>query len=331
MIRGNFIFDNVVHVFDMSEENLRDDEPTSTQAREHMTLINLPLRSPENRHYPFQQRWSTKEIHDMIFVDGGVDIAMAQAVPIFDWYKEWFAPLELNHRLAQEYPEKVIFCGGVDPIFHGVDGAVAEIERQIKELNARSFKFYNAHVRGGWRCDDEEVAYPMYRKMLENGVNVAQFHKGVPFGQQNMEELQCYDLQKAARDFPEMKFLIHHLAYPYLDQAFSIASRFPNVYLVASGVMNMSLVAPAMVAGWMGRIMAEVGSHKVIWGSEAPFHGSPDVYVEHFLDLQVPEEMQMGYGMPPMGLEDKKRILGLNFAEMLGIDVPASGTAQAAE
>ena len=162
-------------------------------------------------------------------------------------------------------------------------------------------------------------------------MNVAQFHKGVPFGQQNMEELQCYDLQKAARDFPEMKFLIHHLAYPYLDQAFSIASRFPNVYLVASGVMNMSLVAPAMVAGWMGRIMAEVGSHKVIWGSEAPFHGSPDVYVEHFLDLQVPEEMQMGYGMPPMGLEDKKRILGLNFAEMLGIDVPASGTAQAAE
>lgn len=267
----------------------------------------------------------------MIYVDGGVDTATAQAVPIFDGYKNWFAPLELNHQLARDYPEKVIFCGDVDPIFHGGDGAGAEIERQIKELNARSFKFYNAHVRRGWRCYDQDVAYPKYRKMLEHGVYVTQFHKGGPLGQQNMEELYCYDLQKAARDFPEMTFLIHHLAYPFLGQAFSIASRFLNVYLVASGVMKMSLIAPAMVAGWMVRIMAEVGSYKVIWGSAAPFHGSPDVYVEHFLELQVPKDMQIGYGKPPMGLEFKKRILGLNFAEMMGIDLPAGGAARVAE
>lgn len=325
MIDGTFIFDNVVHVYDMSDNNLREDEDTSVLAREHMASINTGVRSPGNSHYPMRHRFSPKEIHDMIFVDGNVDLAMAQAVPIFEWYKDWFAPLDLNYQFAQEYPDKVLFCGGVDPIFHGADGAVKEIERQVKDMNARSFKFYNAHLRGGWKCDDEEVAYPMYRKMLELGINVAQFHKGSPFGQQNMEELQCYDLQKAARDFPEMNFLIHHLAVPYQDQAFNIAARFPNVYLVASGVFNISLIAPAIVAGWMGRVMSEVGSDKVLWGSEAPFHGSPDVYIKHFLSLQVPEELQDGYGMPPMELSDKQKILGLNFAKMMGIEVPARG------
>jgi IS66 C-terminal element len=36
------------------------------------------------------------------------------------------------------------------------------MERQVKELNARSFKFYNAHIDGkSWRCDDENVACPI--------------------------------------------------------------------------------------------------------------------------------------------------------------------------
>lgn len=158
MIEGNSAFDNVVHVFDMSNENLREDEPAAARAPAHSTAISLPLRSPENRHNPFQQLWSPREIDGTIFVDDGVDIAMVQAAPIFDEHKDRFARLPLNHQMAAEYPERVIFCDGVAPVLHSVGGAIRQIEHQGPEMNARSFRFCEAHLGGVWRCDDPKVA-----------------------------------------------------------------------------------------------------------------------------------------------------------------------------
>jgi predicted TIM-barrel fold metal-dependent hydrolase len=321
-----FVFDNVIHVYDMSDDNLLTDEPTAAQARDYMRAINVPLRSPDNRHYDFMKKWTPEEIHMMTFSDGGVDLAMAQAVPIFEWYRDWFAPVRAQYEMAQKYPDQVIFCGAVDPLFHGVQGAVREVHRQVGDLGARSFKFYNGHVNGGWRCDDPDVAYPIYEAIGEAGVDVVQFHKGVPFGQQDMRELHPGDVQCAARDFPDLKFLIHHLATPYVEEAFNIAARFPNVYLVASGVFNMSLIAPLRVQTWVGRLLGEVGVEKVIWGSETPFHGNPRVYIEDFLRLQVPEALQDGYGLPEITLDDKRLILGGNFARLMGVGVPNPGT-----
>jgi predicted TIM-barrel fold metal-dependent hydrolase len=80
-------------------------------------------------------------------------------------------------------------------------------------------KFYNGHVPRGWRCDDEQVAYPMYEKCREMGINVLQFHKGLPFGTGNVEEMHPADLQQPARDFPDLTFVMHHLAMPYVDEA----------------------------------------------------------------------------------------------------------------
>jgi hypothetical protein len=323
VIDDHFVFDCVIHVCDMSDENLRDDEPTSGHARAHMTAINAAIRVPENQRYGLAQRWTPEEIHQMVFVDGGVDMAMAQAVPIFDWYKDWFAPVAAQHRMAQLYPDRVIFCGGVDPTFLGLQDALRGIDHQVEELGARSFKFYNGHVNGGWRCDDPELAYPMYERCGEKGVTLLQFHKGIPFGQQNIEPLHPGDLQKAARDFPDLNFLIHHLALPYVDEVFNIASRFPNIHLAASGVFNLSLIAPRTVQTWIGRLLAEVGVEKVVWGSEAPFQGSPRPYLRDLHGLRIPEELCDGFGWPQITESDLRAMLGGNLARLLGIDLDA--------
>lgn len=42
---------------------------------------------------------------------------------------------------------------------------------------------------------------------------------------------------------------------------------------------------------------------------------------------RTPEELQMGYGLPPMSLDDKRKILGLNFARMMGVELPANAVA----
>jgi uncharacterized protein len=51
----------------------------------------------------------------------------------------------------------------------------------------RSIKFYTAHTRGrSWRMDDPQLAYPLYERMLEYGVDIAQVHKGNPLGPEQL-------------------------------------------------------------------------------------------------------------------------------------------------
>jgi hypothetical protein len=129
------------------------------------------------------------------------------------------------------------------------------------------------------------------------------------------------DLEAPARDFPELNFIIHHLALPYFDEALSIAGRFPNVHLALSGNMNMLLVQPRRVQERMGRLLAEVGVHKLLWGSEAALAGGPAPHLRAFAEMEIPEDMQRDYGFPQITWEDKDRILGRNFAQLLGVDI----------
>jgi predicted TIM-barrel fold metal-dependent hydrolase len=324
MIDGIPIFDCVIHVYDMSDSNLRVDEPTAAHARDHITYLQVATKLlPENQQYEVQSRWTPESTYEVVFEKGGTDLAMAQTVPIFDWFEDWFAPVKAQYDMARRYPDEVLFCGGVDPIAQGLDGALDQIEVQVEEMGARSFKFYNGHIDESWRCDDPEVAYPMYEKIGELGVDVVQFHKGTPFGKQNLEDLSPLDLQKAARDFPDLKFVIHHAAIPYFMEAVSIASRFENVYIALSGNINAFFIAPRMVQEWVGTLLQQVGADRVLWGSESPLQGNPRPYLESFVrDFEIPAELTNGYGMPQITREDKEKILGGNFARLMGIDLP---------
>jgi predicted TIM-barrel fold metal-dependent hydrolase len=324
MIDGIFIFDNVIHAYDMSEANLRTDVIGSREAREHMLKRGMDGRLPVySDSIDFKRSWSVDDMYDVVFVQAPTDMAMAQVVPIFDWYKDFFAPVHAQYAMAQRYPERVLFCGGVDPLLRGLDDALEQLEHQIVDLGARSIKLYNAHLPDSWRCDDESLAYPLYQRCLDLGVNTIQFHKGVPFGLQNVEALRPNDLQAPARDFPELNFIIHHLAMPYFDETVDIASRFPNVYLALSGNINHFIIAPRLVQEQLGRLLQVVGANKLLWGSEAALAGPPGPYLRAFMDLEIPEDLRSGYGYPNITRADKELILGLNFGRMMGVDVEA--------
>jgi predicted TIM-barrel fold metal-dependent hydrolase len=314
---GIFIFDNVIHVYDMSQDNLSD-RPDAEFTRQQILTLGTKLYPHSAAH---NTRWTLEEVYKMVFVDAPTDMAMAQVVPIYDWFKEWFAPVRAQHAMAKKYPDRVLFCGGVDPLYRGLTDALEQLEYQVKELGACSMKFYNGHTTKSWRCDDERVAYPVYEKCRKLGINVLQFHKGLPLGLQNIEDLRPVDLQAAARDFPDLVFIIHHLALPYFDEAVSVAARFPNVYLALSGSINYSLIAPRLVQERLGRLLMEVGVDKLLWGSEAALAGSPAPYLKAFMALEIPDDLRSGYGYPQITRLDKELILGKNFARIMGIDL----------
>lgn len=320
MIDDIFIFDNVIHLHDMSSDNLTH-RTDATQVRDMQVGMGEMLRPLHGGEVDYATRMSVADMYDMVFVQSATDMAMAQVVPVFDWYEDFWAPVAQQHAMAAAHPERVLFCGGVDPSFRGLAYALEQIEFQIRDLGAVSMKFYNAHVTGPWRCDDQTVAYPMYQRCSDLGVDVVQFHKGVPFGTENLEHGQPYDLQAPCRDFPEMTFILHHLATPFVNETVAIAARFPNLYLALSANLCFTPIAPRLVQEQLGLLLSRVGVDKLLWGSEAGLAGPPQVYLNAFMDLEIPQDLRSGYGYPQITIEDKRKILGENFARVMGIDL----------
>lgn len=329
MLHGDvFVFDNAVHMYDLSDGNLARSDSGLDRAF-HLWLGDVRRTSGEeftygngDRFSAFARRWDAKDLGRLLFQDSSTDMAMAQAVVLYDVYKEGFAPVRAQYEFAKAFPDKVLFCGGVDPLYPSLEIALEEMERQVVELGARSFKFYNAHIGKSWRADDPKIAYPMFEKCRELGIKVVQFHKGFPITRAPLEDLSPLDIQRAAVDFPDLTFAIHHLALPYFEETVYIASRFQNVVLVLSGTMHLPMIAPWQFQDYIGRLLRDVGSKRLLWGSEAPLFGNPQPVLEYFWKMQIDPQLQERYGYPEITEKDKRRILGENQARLFGVEIP---------
>ena len=321
MRNGSVVFDNVVHV-----HNLRDDNVIEPEGRVTQNFFYRMLREQQGRavsYDEFASAWSAQTVGEILFRPGSqIDYAMVQTVPMFDMYKDGLDAVERQYELAQLYPERVIFCGGTDPVLRGVNTAIRDVDHQIQDLGAKSIKFYTGHTRGrSWRMDDRHLAYPIFERMLENGVDIAQVHKGNPLGPEPLTGLQAHDVGEAALDFPRMRFIIHHLGVPYEDETITIAARYPNIYLSMSTWINFIKIAPRLTAERLGKALFWVGSDRILWGSEAPLGPDPQQLLEACWDFQIPDDMRAGYGYPEITDQDRVKMFGGNMLKLL--DLPA--------
>ena len=317
-MRGDmFVFDNVVHMYDNRADNVVDPIAMNYMAKRFSVSGALDVDTHVGRatHVDDALRF--------LFDEADTDMAVAQTVPLFSYWRKGFAPASLQHDLAVAAPDRVLFCGGVDPVFQGINGALEELERQTIEWNATSFKFYQGHHGGlTWRADDRRLAYPLYERMSELGISVAQFHKGIPLGHEYVEDLRPNDVQQAALDFPNMTFVLHHFGQPYIDETINIASRFENVWLSLSAIINLMPVAPWTVYEIIGKAIRSIGSDRIVWGSEAFAYPRVQPYIDAFANMSMPTELQERYGYAEVDEGAKRAILGLNSARLHGIDVP---------
>jgi predicted TIM-barrel fold metal-dependent hydrolase len=120
-----------------------------------------------------------------------------------------------------------------------------------------------------------------------------------------------------------MTFVMHHPMPLYFEETLSIASRFPNIYLVASPLFQLSLVKPRLVQELVGQLLQWVGPDRLIYGSEGAMGGNTTRYVQAVMDFKIADDLREGYGYPEVTREDKEKILGLNVARVFGIDLNA--------
>ena len=321
---GMFVLDNVVHMYDNSERNVVGAE--GAQVARNLDGFGKLFSNAQHGHNAnfLGNVLDVEEAGRILFEESDTDMAMAQTVPLFGWWRDGFSPAHRQYALKEAYPDRVLFCGGVDPLYQGIDGALYELERQITEWGACSMKFYQAHRRNtSWRADDPRLAYPLYEKCLELGVNNVQFHKGVPFGNERMEDMKPNDLQDAATEYPDMTFIIHHLGDPYIDETISLAARNQNIWIALSAWINIYPIMPREALHRLGKALFYVGPDRLLWGSEAFIWPDVQSYIDVFAEVEMPDDLQEGYGYPAFTKEMKRKIFGENYAKLLGIDIDA--------
>lgn len=250
----------------------------------------------------------------------GVDIACLLPESMMDstgYATRWVSNGEMA-RIVETNPDRFMYQPNVSPIKHrGVQNVIRELVYWVKEKGARIFKFYPPEDT---YMNDPEI-WPFYEKAQELGI-VLDIHTGfswVPPGKSKYA--LPVQLDDVARDFPELKINAFHMGYPYCDDLNMIAMQHPNVYVCLSLLCPWSVTAPRKFGKILGEALRWAGPDKITWGSDyAGFSAQIRGATLGFGNFQIPEDLQMQYGYPPLTDEDRAKIFGGNLARLLGID-----------
>ena len=331
MIGDALVFDGVAHIFNFDKRNALG--PPAEMFSNHLYAFHAALTPDGEPKLPpeqFLKEWSVDDIDRMVYEGSETDMLVAMPLPLTDLYEDGLSQWEKCAELAQRRPDRSIFWGCVNPL----EGkrALDLMERQVKDYGAKAFKFYNVRYDYGepfpWRMDDPKVAFPCFEKAQELGVNLIGVHKGVPLGPQPIEATTTWDMDGAAANFPDINFVIFHVGLPFLDEVCWQLIRYPNLHASLAATINFIVRAPRMFAETLGKLLFWCGEDKIIYGSEAPIF-APQWALRAFWEFDIPQDLQDGYGYPPLTEQAKRKILGENLLRLQGIDVARAKAAAA--
>ncbi|HEV2824823.1 MAG TPA: amidohydrolase family protein [Actinomycetota bacterium] len=317
------VFDGVAHVFNFEKKNALG--PAGEMFINHLYAFHATL-TPEGQPVmpaeEFLRQWTVEDIDEMVYDNSSTDMLCAMPLPLTDLFRDGLSPWEECAELASRRPDRTVFWGSVNPL----EGrrALDLMERQVGEFGAKAFKFYNVRYDYGrpfpWRMDDPQVAFPVFEKAQELGVNLIGVHKGVPLGPQPIEATQTWDMDGAAANFPGINFVIFHVGLPFIDEVCWQLIRHPNLYASIAATINFVVRAPRQFAEVLGKLLFWCGEDKIVYGSEAPIW-QPQWALEAFWNFQLPQDLVEGYGYPQLTEQAKRKILGENLLRLHGMDV----------
>lgn len=206
---------------------------------------------------------------------------------------------------AAENADIAIPFASIDPA-RGKMG-VREARRLIKDYGVRGFKFHPT-VQAFFPNDHD--AYPLYEVIAEAKLP-ALFHTGqtgigagMPGGGGlRLKYSNPIYLDDVAADFPDMPIILAHPSVPWQDEALSVATHKPNVYIDLSG-WSPKYFEPKLV-----QYANTLLKHKVLFGTDNPVI-SPDRWLADFEKIDIRPEVR------PLIMKE-------NAAKLLGLTAPA--------
>jgi predicted TIM-barrel fold metal-dependent hydrolase len=351
-LNGQYIFDVQTH-FVRDDFNHKELLGLGQFAAQHW---NPALKGLTLENYKFPSY--VKEL----YYDSDTTMTLLSGAPFDD--PSWW--LLSNQQIADARNMLNEFAGSRRMLAHTVitptqQGWMDEVDKAIAVYKPDSWKSYTIGDplmpgKYPWRLDDEKVMYPFYEKAVKAGINTICIHKGIlPPDYENSwkglwEYATCWDIGKAAKDWPQMNFVIYHAALrPFTelpDQAwaeFEASGRIkwatdlaeiPDKYGVSNvygelgtAFANSAVAHPKFSAAFIGTLVKGLGVDHVVWGTDTLWYGSPQWQIEAMRRLEIPEDMRKKYGFPALGGANsatKQLIFGGNSARLYNLNLRAA-------
>ena len=203
--------------------------------------------------------------------------------------------------LAQQHGDVAIPFASINP--HRGEEGVRAAKRLISDYGVKGFKF---HPTVQEFFPNDRLAYPLYEAIAEARLP-ALFHTGqtgVGAGTRGGGGLRlkysnplCLD--DVAADFPDMPIVLAHPSFPWQEEALSVATHKPQVYIDLSGWSPKYF--PPILVQYANTLLKD----KILFGSDYPvLH--PEKWVEEFDKLPIKPEVR-----PKIMKENAARLLKL--------------------
>lgn len=342
--KGEFIFDNQTHHIDVESRWFETTE-VGKQAAAFLRNFRAQAQSTNEALALLNQAHFIKEL----FMDSDTVMGIISGVPTSEWRENILPPDKMVgtrnaiNRLAGG-TQRMLSHGLLRPNMGSKE--MEEMDRQAKSLKIDSWKMYPGSEigAGSYWLDDEKMTYPFWEKTRKLGIKNICIHKGLPLGLFNEEHCHPKDVEKAAKDFPDLNFIIYHSAWhptakvpetikanpqyiPWFSDLLDVVKRsnLNNVYFEVGSTWNSMSMGNAVAAMHLiGQVMSlPNGEDRIIWGTDSIWNGSPQSQIERLRRFQMREDLMQKHGYKQVTPEIKAKIFGLNAARLYKLDVKA--------
>jgi uncharacterized protein len=189
--------------------------------------------------------------------------------------------------LAHQHSDVAIPFASINP-HRGAEG-VRQAKRLISEYKVKGFKFHPS-VQDFYPND--RMAYPLYEAIAEAKLP-ALFHTGqtgvgagTPGGGGiRLKYSHPMLLDDVAADFPDMPIILAHPSFPWQEEALSVATHKPQVYIDLSGWSPKYF--PPILVQYANTLLKD----KILFGSDYPVI-DPQRWVAEFEKLPIKPEVR---------------------------------------
>ena len=203
--------------------------------------------------------------------------------------------------LAHQHADVAIPFASINP-HRGAEG-VRAAKRLISEYKVKGFKF---HPSTQAFFPNDRLAYPLYEAIAEAKLP-ALFHTGQTGagagmrggGGIRLKYSNPLHLDDVAVDFPDMPIILAHPSFPWQEEALSVATTKPQVYIDLSGWSPKYF--PPILVQYANTLLKD----KILFGSDYPVI-TPERWMADFDTIGIKPEV-------------KPKILKENAAKLLGL------------
>jgi predicted TIM-barrel fold metal-dependent hydrolase len=189
--------------------------------------------------------------------------------------------------LAHQNADVAIPFASINP--HRGGEGVREARRLIRDFNVKGFKF---HPSVQEFMPNDRMAYPLYEAIAEAKLP-ALFHTGqtgVGAGTRGGGGIRLkYSnpmlLDDVAVDFPDMPIILAHPSFPWQEEALSVATHKPQVYIDLSGWSPKYF--PPILVQYANTLLKD----KILFGSDYPVM-APERWMAEFDKLPIKPEVR---------------------------------------